>query len=95
VVQILRTPEAYGDLEEIWQYLASEGSEAVADGMLDLFEARCSLLSDFPEMGRQRPEFGSSVRSLSVGSYLIFYRPFKDGIEVLRVLHGAQDIRSL
>jgi len=25
-------------------------------------------------------------------SYLIFYRPIPEGIEVLRVLHGARDI---
>jgi toxin ParE1/3/4 len=27
--------------------------------------------------------------------YLIFYRPIKDGIEVLRVLHGARDLEGL
>ena len=28
-------------------------------------------------------------------NYLIFYRPIEDGIEVLRVLHGARDIEGL
>jgi toxin ParE1/3/4 len=27
-----------------------------------------------------------------VGNYLIFYRPISDGIEIVRVLHGARDI---
>ncbi|MBX6312378.1 MAG: type II toxin-antitoxin system RelE/ParE family toxin [Isosphaeraceae bacterium] len=27
--------------------------------------------------------------------YLIFYRPIENGIEVLRVIHGARDIESL
>lgn len=27
--------------------------------------------------------------------YLVFYRPIQDGIEVLRVLHGARDIKGL
>jgi toxin ParE1/3/4 len=27
--------------------------------------------------------------------YVIFYRPVEGGIEVLHVLHGARDIRSL
>ena len=26
---------------------------------------------------------------------LVFYRPLADGIEVVRVLHGAQDIHSI
>jgi toxin ParE1/3/4 len=28
-------------------------------------------------------------------SYLIFYRPSSDGIEVIRVLHGARDIETI
>jgi toxin ParE1/3/4 len=36
-----------------------------------------------------------ALRSLSVGNYLIFYRPLADGIEIVRVLHGARDIDSL
>lgn len=38
------------------------------------------------------------VRVISIGrfrNYLIFYRRKDDGVEVLRVLHGARDIRSL
>jgi hypothetical protein len=27
-----------------------------------------------------------------VSKYLIFYRPIDDGIELIRVLHGARDI---
>jgi toxin ParE1/3/4 len=27
--------------------------------------------------------------------YLIFYRPIPDGIEVIRVLHGARDIDTI
>ena len=30
-----------------------------------------------------------------VGNYLVFYRPAIDGIEVIRVLHGARDIPEL
>lgn len=28
-------------------------------------------------------------------NHLIFYRPVEDGIEVLRVVHGAQDIEAI
>jgi toxin ParE1/3/4 len=27
--------------------------------------------------------------------YLVFYRPIEDGIEILRVLHGARDIHGI
>lgn len=32
------------------------------------------------------------LRSFPVGSYLIFYVPLPDGIEVVRVMSGRQDI---
>ena len=35
------------------------------------------------------------LRSFPVGNYLVFYRPLAegDGIAVIRVLHGARDLR--
>lgn len=36
-----------------------------------------------------------ALRSSPVGNYLIFYRPLPDGIEILRVLHGARDIAAI
>lgn len=34
----------------------------------------------------------SNLRSHPHGNYVIFYRPIGDGIEIVRVLHGARDI---
>jgi toxin ParE1/3/4 len=46
-------------------------------------------------MGRERPDLRAGLRSFTVGSYLIIYRPLADGIEVVRVLHGARDLAKL
>jgi toxin ParE1/3/4 len=35
------------------------------------------------------------LRSFPVKNYVIFYRPLEDGIEIVRVLHGAQDLPPL
>jgi toxin ParE1/3/4 len=43
-------------------------------------------------MGAVRDELIPNLRSFPVGNYLIFYKPLPDGIEVLRVLHGARDL---
>lgn len=58
-------------------------------------------LAQMPELGRARnfrnPRF-SSVRAWPVKGferYLIFYRPLADGIEILRVIHGARDLERL
>lgn len=34
------------------------------------------------------------VAGAGIPSHLIFYRPMRDGILVVRVLHGARELRS-
>nr|WP_148663558.1 type II toxin-antitoxin system RelE/ParE family toxin [Bosea vaviloviae] len=34
-----------------------------------------------------------NIRSFPVGNYVLFYRPLADGIELVRVLSGYQDIQ--
>jgi toxin ParE1/3/4 len=34
-------------------------------------------------------------RSFSVGNYVVFFRPIKNGIEVARIVHGSRDFRGL
>jgi plasmid stabilization system protein ParE len=46
-------------------------------------------------LGRARLELAPNLRSLLVGDYVMFYRPIDDGIEVVRVLHGARDIDAM
>ncbi|MBD2690580.1 type II toxin-antitoxin system RelE/ParE family toxin [Anabaena catenula] len=35
------------------------------------------------------------LRSFPVKIYLIFYRPIDQGIEIVRILHGSQDIERI
>jgi toxin ParE1/3/4 len=91
VATILVTPLAEQDLGDIWDY-ATESSLERADGLLDLIYEKCQRLAEYPEMGRARHELLVNLRSFTVKNYVIFYQPTADGIEVLRVLHGARDI---
>jgi toxin ParE1/3/4 len=43
-------------------------------------------------MGAERSDLATALRSWPLDNYLIFYKPLPDGIEVLRVLHGARDL---
>lgn len=45
-------------------------------------------------MGRARAELAEDLRFFPVGRYVIYYRPLPNraGIEVIRVLHGSQDV---
>ncbi|WP_407919191.1 type II toxin-antitoxin system RelE/ParE family toxin [Deferrisoma camini] len=48
-------------------------------------------ISEFPSMGRQRPELGPAVRSFPVGRYVVFYRLTGDTVEIVRVISAYRD----
>jgi len=83
--------QARFDLDEIWFYIAQDNPDA-ADGFIQLFVSRFPKLAAFPQIGRQRSELADRLRSFPVGRYVIFYRPLENGIEIVRVLHGARDL---
>jgi toxin ParE1/3/4 len=89
-----RRPKAETDLLEIWLYIAQDSPRA-ADRLLDRIEAQCRLLADNPRLGRPRPEIAPEARAWIVGRYLVLYRGQDDGIEVVRVVHGAREIEQI
>jgi toxin ParE1/3/4 len=86
--------EAREDMAEIWSYIAAD-SEDAANRLVATFHDRFEALADNPMMGRSRSELLPNLRSFPAGSYLIFYHPIEDGVEILHVIHGARDIRTL
>jgi toxin ParE1/3/4 len=92
--RVVRSSDAAADLAEIWFYIA-RNNRAAADAFIDQVAEKFYTLAAFPHIGRPRPEFGPGLRSFPIGRYIIFYRPMDEGIEVIRVLHGARDIESL
>lgn len=92
--QVFRSPETHADLLEIWQYIATDNLDA-ADQVLSTVNEKAQSLLDHPEMGRRREELAPSLRSIPIGSYLIFYRVSGDDIEIVRVLHAARDIEAI
>jgi len=91
---VSRTTKAEEDLVEIWLYIADDNPDA-ADKVLDEIDNACQLLARSPQCGRLRKELAPKLRSFPTGNYVIFYRPQDDGIEVIRVLHGARDLPGL
>ena len=89
--KVLRKPQAEADLIEIWTYIAQD-SVSRADKLLDEFDEKSQTLSRSPFIGKARDELGPKIRSFPIGNYVLFYQPIEDGIEIIRVLHGARDI---
>ncbi len=82
------------DLLEIWEYIARENAES-AERLLQTIRERFELLLGHPQICKERNEIFIGLRSFPYGRYVIFYQPMDYGIEVLRVRHGASDLRGL
>jgi toxin ParE1/3/4 len=91
----IRIAEMAGeDLEDIWEYVAQNNPEA-ARRLIKEITGKFKLLRDHPQVGREQNTLLGWLRSFPVKNYIILYRPFENGIEVLRVLHSARDIEKI
>jgi toxin ParE1/3/4 len=88
------TATASRDIERILDYIADQADMAAAERLLSSLNSQCQRLANFPGMGRRRSELGKDLRSFPVEKYLIFYRQIEDGVEIIRVLSGYQDLEA-
>lgn len=90
----LLRPAASDDLAEIWLHGTSnwgvEQAERYADGLFALFD----LLVEFPEIAHERAEFSPPVRIHPTGAHLVVYRQVDEEIEIIRILHGHQNLTA-
>jgi toxin ParE1/3/4 len=93
--------QARQDILELVTYIAADNPKAAA-ALYDAYERiLATTLASTPDVGRPYASSDSrlqGVRAIAIGrfrNYLIFYRRTRDEVEVLRVLHGARDIRSV
>jgi len=91
---IAKRPRVRTDLAEIWEYIA-EDSTKQADAFIETIDKRFHALAGQPNMGRLRDELAEGLHSFPVGRYVVFYMPLTNGVEIVRVLHGARDLYSL
>ncbi len=89
------TATAHADLTEISDFIRQGSPEAARRVRGELREAMRRLAA-MPGMGHLRADLADeTVRYWSVRSYVIVYRPETDPLQVLRVLHGARDVRAI
>jgi toxin ParE1/3/4 len=82
------------DLAEILHYI-SRDSPGRAESFVDAIEKECWLLASNPGLGTRREESQRNLRCWSYGNYIICFSPASDGIEVVRIVHGARDLAVL
>ena len=85
---------AIRDLESISAYFADVNIEA-GESFLQGFSKRCKQLASFPNIGRRYDDLQIGLRGLPLEGYIILYRLINDGIEIVRVVNGRQDLGTL
>jgi toxin ParE1/3/4 len=86
------TDTALAHLDAIYRYIARDSS-AYAKRMVDRLTRRSQQIAEFPLSGRMVPEYEmTQIREVVEGPYRIIYHIEPDQIDVLAVLHGAQNI---
>jgi toxin ParE1/3/4 len=88
------SPSSRQDLIQILEYI-SQDNPGAALRHVERLEEECWLPARNPEMGTLRNDLLPNLRAWSMGNYVIFFRPTADGIDVVRVVHGARDYPSL
>jgi toxin ParE1/3/4 len=94
-------PAADRDLDEQAGYLAARAGLETALRVYDAAGSTFGKIAAMPGIGERWPSANPRLEGLRVRridgfeKHLIFYQPRDDGIEIVRVLHGARDIDSL
>ena len=81
---------AIDDLSRVVEYISRDSFSAASRWIRDIHRV-FALLATHPEMGEIVQTRYGEVRRHVVGSYLIYYRTATEGVEILRVIHGARD----
>jgi len=84
--------QAENDLEEIFDYTKDKHGIDQAFTYVSSFDDMFESIADYPEMGRDRREIRTELRSAIKDYHVVFYRVLIDRIRIVRVLHNARDV---
>ena len=100
--RVLKREAAKRDLIAQWVWYAENASVEVADRFLKAADDTLRLLSAQPQSGAsfftRKPELEGIRRAPVCNGFektLVFYFPLRDGIDVVRVVHGSRIFESL
>ena len=85
------SPRAQQDLDEIWEYTPERWGVDQAEDYMRLIQRAIEIVAADPRKGRSSEEVRAGYHKYPAGSHLLFYRSVKEGIDVVRILHGRMD----
>lgn len=87
-------PEAFTDLDKIWEYIAEDNIDA-ADRLLGDIHGVLRTLCASPHIGHRRPDLTARPLRFHLvrDEYLIAYAPDESPLWVVAVIHGRRNPR--
>ena len=82
------------DLNAIADYFLERNLDA-GERLLREFNQKCQNLTIFPNMGKSYARLKPGLRGLPLDGYIIFYQVVYDGVVIVRVVSGRQDLEVL
>lgn len=88
-------PDAFTDIDQLWEYVAEHNIDAADRVIADISDALRTLVSS-PHIGHRRPDLTARpLRFHLVRDYLIAYGPDESPLWVVAVLHGRRNPRVM
>ena len=94
-------PAADRDLEDQAAYLGEQAGLETALRFYDAAAASFGQIAGMPGIGERWRSTNPRLAGLRVWrvehfeKHMIFYRPADDGVEIVRIIHGARDVASV
>ena len=88
------SPASLRDIEEVAEFIARD-RPAAAQAFIERVIRAADRLAQSPHMGTACDHLLTNARCLSVGRYIVYFRPHEGTVQMLRVVDGARDQRIL
>ena len=88
------TAPACQDLNDISDYFLGKSVDA-GDRFVKAFNQKCQHLAQFPHIGKSYTALKSGLRGIPLMNHIIFYRVTDDTVQILRVISGYRDLKTV
>lgn len=85
------TVRAQRDLRDIGRFIGKDNPARAATFIHEIYR-KSEAYAGHPDMGRDRSDLAEGIRSFLHGHYIVFYRRYRNGIQIVRVFNGYRDI---
>lgn len=94
MISVIFSPQADQDLEDIGDFIAQDSAlhaKAVVAGL----RLRSHNISNAPRAYPTRDDLGIGLRAMIWRPYLVLFRITPVHVEIVRIVHGARDLKRL